>query len=377
MKAFLILEDGNVFTGTAIGAEKEVISEIVFNTSMTGYLEILTDPTYAGQAVVMTYPLSGNYGVCYADMQSGKAWPNGYIVREMARLPQNFRSENTLEAFLREKDIAGIAGIDTRALTKILREKGTMNGMITTKEDYNKEEVLAKLAAYRITGKVEEVTCSEKKTLTPADAQEFDTKFAPQYLIKQAPVTETLYHVAVLDLGVKVSILDSLVRRGCEVTVYPANTPAEEILAEKPDGIVLSNGPGDPAECTEIIAEVKKLSESGVPVFGIGLGHQLLALAHGAKTEKMNHGHRGANQPVKNVQTGRVMISTQHHGYTVVDGSLSPEVGTVSYINVNDGTVEGISYKDKKVCSVQFHPDSCEGTQSTCYLYDEFIDMMK
>lgn len=376
MKAFLILEDGNVFTGTSVGAEKEVISEIVFNTSMTGYLEILTDPSYAGQAVAMTYPLIGNYGVCYADMESRTAWPDGYIVRELARLPQNFRSENTLEAFLKEKGIPGIAGVDTRALTKILREKGTMNGMITTDENYDLNEILPKLAAYRVSGVVNRVTCREKRVFAPADARVTEEAYEPQYYFRETPVTETRYRVALLDFGAKRNISDSLMRRGCEVTVYPAFVKAEEIIAAAPDGIMLSNGPGDPAECVEIIAELKKLSESGIPIFGICLGHQLMALANGAKTEKMKYGHRGANHPVKDVATGKVYLSTQNHGYVVVDGSMPKEVAETSFLNVNDGTVEGIRYTGKKLFTVQFHPEACGGPQDTAFLFDEFIRMM-
>ena len=236
MKAFLILEDGTVFSGTSIGSKKEIISEIVFNTSMTGYLEILTDPSYAGQAVVMTYPLIGNYGICYKDMESLKTWPDGYIVRELSRIPSNFRSEDTIQNFLEKNDIPGICGIDTRALTKILREKGTMNGMITTNENYKLEEVLPKIKEYQCSGVVRRVTRTEKKVLPGSG-----------------------YKVALLDLGAKENIVRSLNKRNCEVTIYPAYTKAEEILKSNPDGIMLSNGPGDPKECVEIIEEVKKL----------------------------------------------------------------------------------------------------------------------
>ena len=235
MKAFLILEDGHVFTGTSIGSQKEVISEIVFNTSMTGYLEVLTDPSYAGQAVCMTYPLIGNYGICYDDQESLRPWPDGYIVRELSRLPSNFRCQDTIQNFLKKFDIPGIAGIDTRALTKILREKGTMNGMITTNENYHLDEIIPKLKAYNTGKVVEKVTCSEKSVLKGEG-----------------------FKVALLDLGAKNNIARSLNERGCEVTIYPALTTAEEILAANPDGIMLSNGPGDPKECVSIIKEIKK-----------------------------------------------------------------------------------------------------------------------
>ena len=243
MKAFLILEDGTVFTGTSIGSTKEVISEIVFNTSMTGYLEVLTDPSYAGQAVVMTYPLIGNYGIT-PDMESGRPWPDGYIVRELSRMPSNFRCEGTIQDFLKEHDIPGVAGIDTRALTKILREKGTMNGMITTNENYNLDEIIPKLKEYTTGNVVDKVTCTEKKVLKGTGKK-----------------------VALLDFGAKNNIAKSLNERGCEVTIYPARTSAEEILATNPDGIMLSNGPGDPKDCGTIIDEVKKLYDSDVPIF--------------------------------------------------------------------------------------------------------------
>ena len=274
MKAFLILEDGTVFSGQSIGSTREVISEIVFNTSMTGYLEVLTDPSYAGQAVVMTYPLIGNYGICYEDMESEKPWPDGYIVRELSRIPSNFRSQGTIQEFLAKHDIPGIAGIDTRALTKILREKGTMNGMITTNENYNLDEVLPKLKAYTTGKVVEKVTCREKYVLEGDGPK-----------------------VALMDFGAKRNIARNLNKRGCQVTVYPALTSAEEILADHPDGIMLSNGPGDPKECTSIIKEIKKLYDSEVPIFAICLGHQLMALANGADTYKMKYGHRGGNHP--------------------------------------------------------------------------------
>ena len=364
MKAFLILEDGTTFTGTSIGSTKEIISEIVFNTSMTGYLEVLTDPSYAGQAVVMTYPLIGNYGIAYEDMESKKAWPDGYIVRELARHASNFRCEDSLEKFLCENDIPGIAGIDTRALTKILREKGTMNGMITTNEAFDKEEVIERIKQYKVTGVVEKVTCSQKNTYRPGD---FDTDSG----------CATGYKVALMDLGSKNNIVRCLLKRGCEVTVYPAFTKAEEIIKDAPDGIMLSNGPGDPAECVSIIKEIKKLFDTDIPIFAICLGHQLLALANGAKTHKMKYGHRGANHPVKDLSTGRVYISSQNHGYVVDDDSLDKTVAETSFINVNDKTVEGLHYLNKNVFTVQFHPEACAGPKDSEFLFDRFIQMME
>ena len=324
MNAFLILEDGTVFKGTSIGSTREIISEIVFNTSMWGYLEVLTDPSYAGQAVCMTYPLIGNYGICHEDMESLRPWPDGYIVNELSRMPSNFRSDDTIQNFLEEHDIPGIAGIDTRALTKILREKGTMNGMITTNENYNLDEILPKIKEYRVTGVVKKVSCTEKKELK-GDG----------------------FKVALLDIGAKNNIGKSLNERGCDVTIYPCDTPAEEIIASNPDGIMLSNG------------------------------HQLMALATGADTKKMKYGHRGGNHPVKDLASGHVYISSQNHGYMVDGETVNPEVAEVAFINVNDKTVEGLRYKNKSIFTVQFHPEACPGPQDSDRLFDEFIQMME
>ena len=354
MKAFLILEDGHVFTGRSIGSTREAVSEIVFNTSMTGYLEVLTDPSYAGQAVVMTYPLIGNYGICYEDMESERPWVDGFIVRELSRMPSNFRSEDTIQNFLEKNDIPGICGIDTRALTKILRESGTMNGMITTDENYNMDEVMKKLKAYSTGDEVSKVSCREKKVL-PGDG----------------------YKVALLDLGAKKNIGDSLHKRGCEVTIYPADTKAEDILAANPDGIMLSNGPGDPKECTSIIEEIKKLYQSDVPIFAICLGHQLMALANGADTYKMKYGHRGGNHPVRDLETGRVYISSQNHGYVVDTDTLDPSVAVPAFENVNDGTNEGLAYTGKNIFTVQYHPEACPGPRDSAYLFDRFMKMME
>lgn len=376
MKAFLILEDGNVFTGKSIGSTREVISEIVFNTSMTGYLEILTDPSYAGQAVVMTYPLIGNYGICYEDMESRKPWVDGYIVREIARRPSNFRSEDSIETFLKEKDIPGIAGIDTRALTKILREKGTMNGMITTNENYVLEDVIKQLKQHQVTKVVEKVSCKEKQVYASKDFVETDAQKARSGL-KVHPYRKAACKVALLDYGSKDNIANCLLKRGCDVTIYPALTKAEEIIAQNPDGIMLSNGPGDPKECVEIIEEIKKLYSSDIPIFAICLGHQLMALANGGDTRKLKYGHRGANHPVKDLKTGRVYISTQNHGYVVEDDTISSDFAEISFVNANDGTVEGVHYLGKNIFTVQFHPEACSGPQDTEFLFDEFIQMME
>ncbi len=354
MKAYLILEDGTVFTGTSIGSAREIISEIVFNTSMTGYLEVLTDPSYAGQAVVMTYPLIGNYGICRQDMESERPWPDGYIVRELSRIPSNFRSEDTIQNFLEEYDIPGICGIDTRALTKLLREKGTMNGMITTKEYGDLAEPIARMKEYRVSGVVLRTTTKEKYVLPGSGRR-----------------------VALLDLGAKRNIARSLNERGCQVTVYPADTPAEEILAEKPDGIMLSNGPGDPKENTSIIREIKTLYDSEVPIFAICLGHQLMALANGMDTYKLKYGHRGGNHPVKDLETGRVYISSQNHGYAVDNATVKPEIAVPAFINVNDKTNEGLKYTGKNIFTVQYHPEACPGPRDSSYLFDRFLTMME
>ncbi len=362
MKAFLILEDGTIFEGQSVGAAKEVISEIVFNTSMTGYLEVLTDPSYAGQAVTMTYPLIGNYGVCYQDMESAKGWPDGFIVREISRMPSNFRSEASLENFLEKNEIAGICGIDTRALTKLLREKGTMNGMITTREDYRLDEILPRLKEYRVTGVVERVSRDSIEHFEPGDLGS-----------EKKPAQ---YKVAVIDVGTKNNIIRCLLQRGCKVDVYPSNFQAEEVIASRPDGIMVTNGPGDPSECVSIIDQIRLLADSGIPVFAICLGHQLMALAHGAKTYKMKYGHRGANHPVKDLHSGRVYISSQNHGYVVDGDSLDAGAARPWFVNVNDGTVEGLEYIGKPVKTVQFHPEANAGPKDSEILFEEFIAMM-
>ncbi len=392
MKAYLILEDGTVFEGIHIGADREVVSEIVFNTSMAGYLEVLTDPSYAGQAVCMTYPLIGNYGICKDDMESDRPWPDGFIVRELSRIPSNFRSDCTIQQFLEENNVPGIAGIDTRALTKILREKGTMNGMITTREYPDLRGVLPRLKAYTTGKVVEKVSCKEKYVVEPSVSLEengplsgmakFDKEAWLQGVREKRPslvreLNGAGLQVALMDFGAKRNIAASLAARGCRVTVYPAWTSAEEILAGRPDGIMLSNGPGDPKECTGIIEEIRKLSQTEVPIFAICLGHQLMALANGADTYKMKYGHRGGNHPVRDLSTGRVYISSQNHGYVVDAEHLDRSVAVPAFVNVNDGTNEGLRYTGKNIFTVQFHPEACPGPQDSGYLFDRFIEMMR
>jgi carbamoyl-phosphate synthase small subunit len=282
---------------------------------------------------------------------------DAFLVRELSRIPSNFRNQESIQSFLERNDIPGIQGIDTRALVKLLRNKGTMNGMITTDANYQLDEVLAKVHQYKVEKVIEKTTCKTKKVVPS--------------------VGTTKYKVALMDYGLKNNIPRSLAKRGCEVTIYPGFTKAEEVLKDKPDGIMLSNGPGDPKECDEVITEVKNMYHSNVPIFAICLGHQLLALANGGDTTKMKYGHRGANHPVKDLGSGRVYISTQNHGYMVKEESISAEVAEVSFINVNDKTVEGLHYLGKNVFSVQFHPEACAGPMDSEFLFDEFINMME
>ncbi|MBQ1687367.1 MAG: glutamine-hydrolyzing carbamoyl-phosphate synthase small subunit [Ruminococcus sp.] len=354
-KAYLILENGIVFEGESFGAEKETMGELVFTTAMTGYLETLTDPSYYGQVVLQTFPLIGNYGVIPADFETDTPVLKGYIVREWCQAPSNFRCEGQLDAFLKEKGVPGICGIDTRALTRIVREYGVLNCKIQYKPDMTDEEMAA-LKAYTIKDAVESTTCSEQEVFMPEG--------------------EEKYNVVLMDFGAKHNIGRELNKRGCKLTVVPAHTSAEEILALDPDGIMLSNGPGDPAENVQVIEELKKLCTANIPIFGICLGHQLLALAQGGKTAKLHYGHRGANQPVKELSSGRVFITSQNHGYAVVSDSLH-EGAEVSFVNGNDGTCEGVVYSNMPAFSVQFHPEACGGPQETSFLFDKFMDMIK
>ena len=374
MKAFLILADGTVFEGKSIGATGSTIGETVFTTGMTGYLETLTDPSYYGQIVTQTFPLIGNYGDIPQDYESRKSWVRGYIVRELCDQPSNFRSSGLLNDFLKAQGIIGICGIDTRALTKRLRESGVMNGMIISgknAENFRPEDLLEKIKSYKITDAVKLVQTKEGEvspSLQPA-AQSFATLSAGEHP-RKAP------HVVLFDFGAKLNIQRELEKRGCKVTVVPYNTTAEEVIKMAPDGIMLSNGPGDPAENTGVIEEIRKLCNYGkIPIFGICLGHQMLALARGCKTSKLKYGHRGGNHPCKDTETGRVYITSQNHGYAVENTSL-PEYAKMSFFNVNDGTVEGITYTDIPAFSVQFHPEACSGPHDTNFLFDNFLKMI-
>jgi carbamoyl-phosphate synthase small subunit len=353
-KAYIMLADGSVYSGFSFGAKGEKIGEIVFATGMTGYAETLTDPSYFGQIVTQTFPLIGNYGVNAEDFESEKSVVSGYIVREYCEKPSNFRSEGDIDSFLKSQNVIGIYGIDTRALTKKIREHGVMNGVITTAEIVNKDELLAKINAYTIKDAVKSVTISKPREYS----------------------RDNKYSVVLYDYGYKYNIRRELEKRGCKVTVVPGLTPAEEVLAMNPDGRMLSNGPGDPTENVVPIENLKKLKKTDIPIFGICLGHQLMALASGAKTEKLKYGHRGANQPVKDIFGDRTFVTSQNHGYAVVNDSVPEECGRVSYINANDGSCEGIKYTDSNCFTVQFHPEACGGPHDTAYLFDEFVGRM-
>ncbi len=347
-KIYLVTEDGRSFEGYSFGAEAETCGELVFNTGMVGYLETLTDPSYYGQIVVQTFPLQGNYGIIPADFE-GKCSVKALVVREWCDTPSNFRCEYDLDKFLKDNGITGIYGVDTREVTKHIRENGVMNAKICFAVPENLDEI----KNYAITDAVKSVTCSEEKAFVPEGKARFN--------------------VTVVDYGVKKSFIDELCSRGCNVKVVPADTSAEKILADAPNGVFLSNGPGDPTENVGYITEVKKLF-GNVPMFGIGLGHQIMALANGAATYKLKYGHRGGNQPSHKVNTNRTYITSQNYGYAVAANTLT--VGSVDYVNANDNTCEGIDYADMKAFSVQFYPESIAGLHSTSFLYDKFIELM-
>ena len=347
--AYLILENGEIFEGKRIGFSGDGLGELVFTTGMTGYLETLTDPSYAGQIVIQTFPLIGNYGVISKDFE-GKCFAKGYVVRELCDEPSNFRSEGALNDFLIENQIPGICGVDTRRLTRIIRSHGVMNACICDSIPDDREFI----SKYRVTDYVNKVSCSSKQAL-------------PAY-------GESKHSIALIDYGAKKSICEALRHRNCDVTVFPASATAEDILASDPDGIMLSNGPGDPSENSFQIEQIKKLLGK-LPVFGICLGHQLTALAAGGKTFKLKFGHRGANQPVTELSTGRTYITSQNHGYAVDPESITG-VGQISFVNANDGSVEGIEYNGINCFTVQFHPEASAGPLDTSFLFDRFISKL-
>lgn len=375
-KRYLLLENGMVFEGTAFGAEGEVTGEVVFTTAMTGYLETLTDPSYFGQIVIQTFPLIGNYGVIPQDFESRKSFVKGYIVRSWCQAPSNFRNQGDLDTFLRSQGIPGLCGIDTRALTRAVREKGVMNGIFLSELPENLSEAAEALKEYKIVDAVKTTSTEQPEIYLYSDERPewsgiYDFAMPPVELSGAQPKK-----VVLLDLGAKYNIARELARHGCDVTVVPYDTTAEEIIGMKPDGIMLSNGPGDPADNPQVIEEIAKLRVSGIPIFGICLGHQLLALSAGGRTEKMKYGHRGANQPVRRILDDRIFITSQNHGYCVVSDSL-PAFAEESFVNANDGTCEGVRYTDYPVFSVQFHPEASGGPHDSEFLFDDFVKLME
>ena len=349
MNAYLLLANGMVFAGQSVGAEGVTVGEVVFATGMVGFEETLTDPSYYGQIITQTYPLIGNYGIIREDFE-GACCVKGYVVREYCDTPSNFRTDCDLDTYLKEQGVPGLCGVDTRELTRIIREHGVMNAAICDEIPAD----LTPIKTYAITGVVEAVSCKEPDRY-PAEGEE-------------------CFRVSLIDYGAKRNIVRELQKRGCTVTVLPASTSAEEILAAGPDGVMLSNGPGDPAENTYQIEQIRKLLGK-VPMFGICLGHQLTALAAGGSTYKLKYGHRGVNQPVRDLNGVRTYITSQNHGYAV-DGD-TVKLGKVRFVNANDGTCEGIDYPELKAFTVQFHPEACTGPKDTSFLFDQFVELMK
>ncbi len=369
-KALLVLEDGTVFEGSGFGAQGEVFGEVVFNTSMTGYQEILTDPSYNGQIVTMTYPEIGNYGVNEEDIESRRPFLKGFVVKEYWRTPSNWRSQGDLESYLANYGVVGIEGIDTRALTKLIRSEGAQKAVISTL-DLDTKSLLKKVKASEgIVGidLVTEVSCEE-----PYSWSEGTHKWDP--LEEDDPVEGAKLKVVAYDFGLKHNILRKLTDHGCEVTVVPSRTPPNEVLSLDPDGIFLSNGPGDPAAVAYAVESVRTLVGKK-PIFGICLGHQILSLALGAETYKLKFGHRGANQPVKELSTGKVEITSQNHGFAVDAETLRDDI-EVTHINLNDNTVEGIKHKKHPAFSVQYHPEASPGPHDASYLFEDFVKLMK
>lgn len=351
MTGYLVLSDGSVFEGERMGSMRDVVGELVFNTAMAGYVETLTDPSYFGQVIMQTYPLIGNYGVCREDFESDRIWAKGYVIKEYCDAPSNFRCQGTLNDLLIEQDIPAICGIDTRAVTRAVCEQGVMNCAILS-EGADVDAAIKQCQSYRIIDAVESVTASAPVTVGEGDR-----------------------HVVLWDFGAKRNIVRELNRRGYRVTIVPAFTKAAEIIKLKPDGVMLSNGPGDPADNPTVIEEIAKLWKYKVPMFGICLGHQLMALSRGAKTGKLPFGHRGAYQPVISDQ-GVTYVTSQNHGYEVLANSV-PAEAKISFVNGRDGSLEGLDYPQDQAFSVQFHPEACPGPKDTEFLFDRFESMMK
>lgn len=370
--AILALEDGSIFRGVAIGADGQSSGEVVFNTSMTGYQEILTDPSYCRQIVTLTYPHIGNVGTNAEDEESAKTWVSGLVIRDLPLLASNFRSEQSLDTYLKAKNILGIADIDTRRLTRILREKGAQNGCIMAGDSVDEAVALAEAKAFP---GLKGMDLAKVVSTTEAYSWNSSTWTLGVGHVDKDP-SEQPFHVVAYDYGVKRNILRMLVERGCRLTVVPAQTPAAEVLALNPDGVFLSNGPGDPEPCDYAIQAIKAICETDVPVFGICLGHQLLALACGAKTVKMKFGHHGANHPVQDLDSSRVMITSQNHGFAVDESTLASNVRVI-HKSLFDGSLQGIELTDRPAFSFQGHPEASPGPQDVAPLFDRFIEQMQ
>ena len=370
--AILALADGSIFRGEAIGADGQTVGEVVFNTAMTGYQEILTDPSYAQQIVTLTYPHIGNTGTTPEDAESDRVWSAGLVIRDLPLVASNWRNKMSLGDYLKANGVVAIAGIDTRRLTRILREKGAQNGCIMAGDDITEEAAIA--AARGFPGlkgmDLAKVVSVKESYEWRSSVWSLKTDSCPEI-----PASDLKYHVVAYDYGVKVNILRMLVERGCRITVVPAQTPASEVLALKPDGVFLSNGPGDPEPCDYAIKAIKEVLETDIPVFGICLGHQLLALASGAKTVKMGHGHHGANHPVQDLDTGVVMITSQNHGFAVDEATLPGNVRAI-HKSLFDGSLQGIERTDKDAFSFQGHPEASPGPADVAPLFDRFIETM-
>ena len=369
-KAILVLEDGRTFNGASFGADGETFGEMVFNTSMSGYQEILTDPSYAGQIVCMTYPLIGNYGVNETDVESRRPWVEGFVVREASRIASNWRSTESLDEYLKRNNIVGIEHIDTRALVRHIRDKGAMRAGISTVET-DPSALLAK-----ILGSPEMANRELASAVTAENTYVYASEDSPTQSAIRNPQSEMEpLHIVAFDFGVKTNSLREFSKFGCRVTVVPADTAASDVMELKPDGIFLSNGPGDPESMTKVIDEIKKLAETETPIFGICLGHQLIGSAFGGETYKLKFGHRGGNQPIKDLTTGKIEITSHNHGFAVDAGSLPPEV-EVTHVNLNDNTVAGLRHKTLPVFSVQYHPESAPGPHDSEYLFERFVELM-